>query len=54
MSTHPGYPTGYLDVFKCRELGRCWHDQKNDADGELEGYPICPACQDKSTVEVMA
>jgi len=52
MTTHPGYPADYLDLFKCREKGVCFHCQKNPAAGELEGYPICGKCKRRYKVKV--
>ena len=52
MTTHPGYPANYLDLFKCRETGTCWHCQVNPAKGTLEGYPICKACRKKYRVKM--
>ena len=53
MTAHPGYPPGYLDLFKCRELGICWHCQTRPAlKREFVNKPCCSKCKAKLRVEM--
>ena len=51
MTQHPGYPVGYLDLFKCRETGTCWWCQKRPAlKREFVNKPCCAKCKRELTV----
>ena len=52
MTPHPGYPPDYLDVFQCRELGRCWWCQTRPAlKREFCDIPCCSKCKREMMAE---
>ena len=48
MTTHPGYPADYLDLFKCREKGVCFHCQKNPAPVSWRATRYAPSASEST------